>query len=358
MAEKDTEWDDWVELQQAYWKRWSEIGRRAMGLEQPPADPWRQAMEHWWSAVSPGVPEQFRDLMEKMLDQSGRAFGLAREAGAGWESMLRRLEEEFRRAGTPAAGPDDAGAVGSLLGLWSLPLTLWQEFAGGMQPGEGLLPLPPALGFGREQQEHLQEQLRLYQAWQQALQAYQHFFADLGLRCVGRMEQRLRQRQEGQAPIESGRALYDEWTSVCEEVYAERVSTPEYVHLHGELVNAMMRVRRHLGEGMDRQLALLGLPTRRGLRSLQQRVQQDRRELRALRAEVDALRRDLAAGQPAQEAGSRRRATGAGGKVAVRKKAVVRKKPVVRKKATARNRAATGKRKSATGRAGGGRSGK
>ncbi len=341
MAEADSGWDDWVALQQAYWERWSEIGRQAMGLETPPVDPWQQAMEHWWSAVAPAVPEPYRDTVERMLAQSGRAFALVREAGQGWEAMVERLGRDFQDALSAGAGAGDQGQWGALLGLWSMPQELWRQASEGLMPPQAGA-IPPFPGLDRESLARQQELTRLWTAWQQALQAYHQFFADLGARCVERMGERLRRRDDDDRPIESVRALYDEWTEVCESVYGERVATPEYARLHGGLVDATMGLKRHLGETLDRQAGQLGLPTRRGLRTLQQRVQQDRRELRELRAEVEALRRELADLREERSSATAPKRTAPGRKKGVTRKKTVKKKAATRKKTTARRRAPGG----------------
>jgi hypothetical protein len=75
----------------------------------------------------------------------------------------------------------------------------------------------------------------------------------------------------------------------CEEVYADQVRTPRYAQLHGRLVNALMALKRHQGMMVDEALGAMNMPTRAELRTLQDRVQEDRRENKRLRLELEAL---------------------------------------------------------------------
>jgi len=132
--------------------------------------------------------------------------------------------------------------------------------------------------------------------------------------------------------IDSARSLYDNWVATCEEVYGEQVRTAEYARIQGRLINALIKVKRQFGIMVDDQLGTFNMPTRRELRTLQDRIQDNRREIRSLHAQVHALREQSGAeAAPRKKAVVRKRVPGA-----VKKKAVVRKKVAAGKKAATR----------------------
>ena len=117
---------------------------------------------------------------------------------------------------------------------------------------------------------------------------------------------KLEQKSHKGELIKSARALYDTCVESCEEVYGERVRTTEYIRINGQLVNTFMGVRHQVGVMVDANLGALNMPTRRELRTLQARMQEDRRECRRLRAELELLK-GQAADPPAIQTGTGRK---------------------------------------------------
>ena len=70
--------------------------------------------------------------------------------------------------------------------------------------------------------------------------------------------------------------------------------TAEYARINGQLVNTSMGVKHHMGTMVDEKLGSLNMPTRRELRTLQTRMQENRRENRRLRAELELLKAQVA----------------------------------------------------------------
>jgi hypothetical protein len=122
------------------------------------------------------------------------------------------------------------------------------------------------------------------------------------------------------------RAVYDLWIDCGEEAYAEMVATPEFPQLQAELVNALMRMKRHEQLMVEEVMTALNVPTRREIDTTHKRVYELQRQLRQLRDAVEdggtlaELRDELEAVREKQEA-----------KPAARKSA----RAPVRKKATA-----------------------
>ena len=43
--------NDWLEIQKKYWDGWTEMSRKAMGIEGgDTTKPWESALDHWWQA--------------------------------------------------------------------------------------------------------------------------------------------------------------------------------------------------------------------------------------------------------------------------------------------------------------------
>ena len=175
------------------------------------------------------------------------------------------------------------------------------------------------------------ELIRLVGEYQKAHEEYSDFFSNLGERSIERLRHRLEAYRKAGEVIDSARSLYDNWVATCEEVYGEQVKTAEYARIQGRLINALMKVKRQFGIMVDDQLGTLNMPTRRELRTLQDRIQDNRREIRSLHAQIHALREQSEAEVAPRKTAVRKRVPGA-----VKRKAVVRKKVAAGKKAVTR----------------------
>jgi class III poly(R)-hydroxyalkanoic acid synthase PhaE subunit len=361
MSDKPFWNDDWVEIQRKYWEGWSEMSGRALGGEAAAVKTWEQALDHWWQAVSPAAPALAHDFMGRMMEQGKQLFRLAEsfqnanpgEAQLGdWSETLSRLSAEVQRALTGAG----EGRAPGMMGFRELPLHSWQTLVSSFSNLPGGLPKgistggsgfdperflsAPGLGYSREIQAKQQELIRLVGEYQKAYADYSDFFSNLGERSIERLRSRLEEYRKAGEVIDTARSLYDNWVVTCEEVYAERVKTADYARIQGRLINALIRVKRQFGILVDDQLGALNMPTRRELRTLQDRIQDNRREIRWLHARVQSLTEKSEAVAAPQKKVVQKRAPGAvkkrvaavGRKVIAGKKAVTGKKPVTRKK--------------------------
>jgi len=358
--------EDWLQLQRKYWEQWTDVSRKAMGLDEGGTDAWEGAMDHWWQAMAPAAPDTSRDFMEKMLEQGKMFFRIAdnftrsvysspKDSG-GWpaiDGVLKDMQKAFN--GEYAQGDE---ALHKMLAFWELPYDNWQRMMSSLSPipGDLLRNMPhdqvkeslhrflsaPGLGYTREEQAQYQDLVRRTLEYQRALQQYMAFFSHIGVKSTDRMRESLLSLEKKEETVDSARTLYDNWVGCCEAVYAEEVQTPEYARIHGQLVNAQMALKQRLSVMVDETLGALNMPTRSELRTLQDRVQETRRESKALRREIETLKKQLVSKGPA---GSETALPGGSGDLttpapAVRpatKKAPVRKKAAVRKKTAARS---------------------
>ncbi|MEJ2405823.1 MAG: class III poly(R)-hydroxyalkanoic acid synthase subunit PhaE [Candidatus Thiodiazotropha sp.] len=315
--------EDWMKTQQKYWDNWTEMSRKAMGLETPSKSPIESAMEHWWQAVSPSSDDMTRDFMGKMLNQAQSYFRLAEDYygnsqdSSHWFETANRTVKDLQKlftsgleqalSGTESAGDD---ALHKMMAFWEMPSDNWQRMISSLSllPGDLLRNLPnqeglglerflsaPGLGYMREEEGQYKKLMALGLQYQKALGEYTHFFSNLGLLAANRLGEKIADLSENGGKIESARGLYDLWVNSSEEVYSEQVMTPEYTLIHGTLVNSLMKLKQCLGHIVDETLGGLNMPTRRELRTLQDRLQESRRETKSMRREIEVLQEQMIA---------------------------------------------------------------
>ncbi|NEV62711.1 class III poly(R)-hydroxyalkanoic acid synthase subunit PhaE [Thiorhodococcus minor] len=312
--------DNWLDLQRKYWDSWADMSRKAMGLEEDKkmTTPWEGALDHWWKAMSPAAPDFSQAFMEKMMEQGKSFFRMAEtfankpgdtapsDGLSWWTKALEDMQKQF------TGSLDDSGnTMQRMMSFWEMPLDNWQRMMSSMSPmpGDMLRNMPheqfkdridralsaPGLGYTREEQSQYQELMRRSVDYQAALQEYTSFYSRLGMKSVERMGDFIQGAIDSGKSIDSARALYDNWVSSCEAVYAEEVATPEYAEIHGRLVNAQMALKRRLAIMVDENLGAMNMPTRSELRTLQERLQETRRENKQLRQALHALEKQVAA---------------------------------------------------------------
>jgi class III poly(R)-hydroxyalkanoic acid synthase PhaE subunit len=345
---KSTFWnDDWMDIQRRYWEQLTDMQQQAFGVKKPPANPWQQSMDHWWSAVQGGVPSAGQDFFSKMMDQGKAFFQMAEQAmqAAGgqenpsdvWAHMLASMTEGFHQ--NTANSPFKQATA-----FWEMPLDNWNRMASAMSPlpGDTLRGMPhngikenidrllaaPGLGYTRESQTQYQSLTQAVLEYQEALTEYSLFFSSLGEKSVRQLQDQL-----GDTPVESARQLYDAWVGCCEEVYAAEVMTDDYAKMHGRLVNALMELKNRGGEILNESLSAMNIPTRDDLRTLQVRMQEQRRENKSLRSEVSALRREIRKLQAKADRPAPKRSVKK--KTATKKKSAAKKAAPRKKKSTA-----------------------
>jgi class III poly(R)-hydroxyalkanoic acid synthase PhaE subunit len=312
--------DDWMKTQQKYWDNWTDMSRKAMGMDRPVRSPWESAMDHWWQAVSPSVPDTGSDFMRRMMDQGKQFFRMSDEFSKNYQASndwLEAVNKTFNdmqqmfaggveKAASMAGGSADE-SMHKLMAFWEMPLDNWQRMASSLSlgPGDMLRNMhrgehldkffnTPGLGYSREEEGQYKELMQRGLAYQKAMGEYSKFFSNLGMLSVERMRRKVQALTEAGKSIDSARGLYDLWVAACEEVYGEQVMTDEYARTHGALVNSLMALKQQAGEIVDENLGAMNMPTRRELRTLQQRLQESRRETKALRAQLELLQDQVA----------------------------------------------------------------
>ncbi len=357
--------DDWMNLQQQYWQQLGEFGRKAMGGQEEKMPwnnfDWNQAMSQWWKAISPGMPEANKSFMEKMLEQ-GTVFYRMNEHLANnlektndWTEMLNntfeQLQSSFASQAEKATGNMEDGFA-KMMGYWQSPMENWRQMSSSIDINNNFLKGSnlfekildaPGLGYTREDENRYKDLMQAGLHYQHAMMNYNKFFADMGTQSVSCMKDKVKSVADSGQTIDSGRALYDLWVSACEDVYSKHALTPEYAKVHGELVNALMSLKKQWEELVDQRLGMLNMPTRREMRTIQSRLQESRREVRSLKSEISQLKDDFEAlktqieSSPESNLSSTQAPAKKAAPAAVKKKVT---KKAVRKKTTVKKTAA------------------
>jgi class III poly(R)-hydroxyalkanoic acid synthase PhaE subunit len=301
-------------------------------------------MDNWWKSLAPRADSDLgRDFMNKMIEQGKAFFQMAEQFGnqlggatgapsGDWPGAMDRVMQSLKDTFAKMSAGD--ASVHKMLAFWELPFDNWQRTMSSLSlvPGDVLRNMPtegmragldrvlgaPGLGYAREEQGQYQELTRAVLEYQETLAEYLGFFSKMGIGAAERLQWQIKEAEAKQTPIASARVLYDTWVSCCEAEYADQVMTDDYSALHGRLVNALMRVKQRMAIIVDEYLGAMNMPTRRELRTLQDRVQEARRETKQLRAELEALKRQGAATTSAPRAPARRTAASAASRPAAK----------------------------------------
>ncbi len=349
--------EDWMKTQQKYWENWTEMSRKAMGMEQPPKSPLESAMDHWWQGIAPGTSDFNQDFMSKMMDQGKSFFRMAesyyQNAGESqsWLDAANRTVTDLQKmfsgnlenafSGAETAGDD---AMHKMMAFWEMPMDNWQRMVSSLSlmPGDLLRNVPhsdglerflsaPGLGYMREEEGQYKKLMQRVGEYQRALGEYMRFFSNLGLLSANRLREKVQELVDEGKRIDNARGLFDLWVSSSEEVYGEQVMTPEYAKIHGKMVNALMAVKQTLSYLVDESLGGLNMPTRRELRTLQDRLQESRREFKSLHTEMELMKEQMMELRKPTPVKTEAAPQAASAKKAVKKKASSKKKAAAKR---------------------------
>jgi hypothetical protein len=290
----------------------------------------------------------------------GVTAGAAGVPGADWQQQVQQLfggaQQPFAQAFQHIDGAGMEGFAGR-----------WHSWLQGMQPAEAMASGPtPAFGQDREQQMQRQALAAAMLESMKASARYQALIQRANTQGMQKLQDKLAEHAEPGRQIESLKALYDLWVDAAEEAYAEIALTDEFREAYGAMANCQMRVRSLQQQQTEQLCQQWGLPTRREMDTLGERLQQVRREARAsrasaavdhskeiadLRQEVAELRRQLASAEvrPASRTATKKasaKAVGKTSRLAV-KKAATAKQGTTKKTTTAGKSATTATRKPA-----------
>jgi class III poly(R)-hydroxyalkanoic acid synthase PhaE subunit len=290
-----------------------------------------------------GMGETFWHLLQQGRDFTGHE--------TDWlEAMKNAFSSACGNSGDPGQEADPWSGFAT---FWGLPLNTWKRFACSFSPLPGelekamrhesagvpsdmtramrqMLSMPP-VGYTREWQEQAQEWAQLYLEYGKAMQEFGQLLGKVSQRAAELFGQKLTgQLKEGKT-LQGLRDAYNLWVDCGEEAYAEMLATPDFPHLQAQMVNALMRLKRHEQAMMDEALTAMNMPTRRELDTTHQRIHGLQQQLGALQ---EALENITPTAQPMNAS-----------RTAAREPATVKKETSARKKAAPKPASTRAKRR-------------
>lgn len=322
---------DWLEAQRKYMEAWSALsgnssqqqGKSAGGNGNFADNPWNKALEFWWRSIADNAPGDAKGFYEKLIDETQSFYyvtdqlsrfmhGLAEinRSSEDWQKQLNQCFEDMKNHMMSSQG-NMGQVLNGMFGAWQLPMDTLQRTMsfGSMSPGDFLQGVKPEMdqagqvadkflsvpgvGYTRESQEQVQEGMRLLANYQRTAHEYHVEVSKVGLNALDIMKQRIMEMAENGEEMTTLREVYDLWIDCNEKAYAEFVFSKEYSKLYGKLVNDLMALKQHGQTFMDETMSALGMPTRRGMNTMQKRQQEMRRELRASNSRIEKLESEL-----------------------------------------------------------------
>jgi class III poly(R)-hydroxyalkanoic acid synthase PhaE subunit len=306
---------DWQAMSRQYWDAWSDATRKVFGGQAtdafaPGKMPWHEGLEQWSRLFDAGKAGNTQsETVERLLAGARSYFALLQsmaekgpQGNAGPQDWSGAMRNAFNFPGADVAFIDNplARAMRELAGQGARGFEQMME---GVQPAmreaRALLDTP-AFGYAREHQEHYQRMAKAMLDYQHEFNRYNALISRASRRAFEVFEDKLAERDEPGRQIETVRGLYDLWVDAAEDAYAEVALSEEFREVYGALVNAQMRVRKHMQREVEKVSNDLGIPTRTEIDSIGKRVHALHRDAKnraehdaGLRGEIAALRAEI-----------------------------------------------------------------
>jgi len=318
--------DEWLKAQQKFVESWSSMGKdwgKSDTNEQ--TDLWANGLEMWRKTYPYPYPTQPEtdQVINKCLEVGKGYFAMAEQIGKQVSSggkpedviqqWLEQLKAVMQQQGDHWS-PAQHMASNDFMSQWMGPSTSWQKITSAMMPiqmpgidasiygiGDNFNELNqalsmPGVGFFRETQEKRQAGIKLAKEYQQANHQFNQSFLRVSIESLQSFQKlltELTQKEEAETP-HTLRGIYDLWVDVSEGCYADYAMSEEYQTLYGDMVNRLMKLKKHYSDMLDENMTSMNLPSRKEIDTMQERLQETRRENRALRREIKEIRTMLA----------------------------------------------------------------
>jgi class III poly(R)-hydroxyalkanoic acid synthase PhaE subunit len=340
----------WLDMQKQYMDTWTNLARQGMpagGMASPFAagggNVWADTFEQWSRLFARGMPANAQDVSTRLfdlgknyLDMSERFWQLLQPGKEGavspadWQGALARTFEQAGKGFSFPGGATDPWS--GFANLWGLPLSNWQRMMTSFSPFPGemekalrpdhipepsdmtrtlrqYLSLPP-IGYTREWQEQQQEWVQLFMDYSRTVQAFGALLGKVVQRALELFGQRMTEKTRAGESFEGLRAVYNLWIDCGEEAYAEQVANTEFPLLQADMINALMRMKRHEQQMLEEVMTALNMPTRSEMDTTHKRIYDLQQQVCCLQ---DALEENGGAGtetaKPRKPATKKSRAT-------------------------------------------------
>ena len=285
---------------------------------------WADSMQQWSQMMSQALPKESRDVNSRLFDlgksymnMSETFWRLLQQSKSmmegetlDWEGLMQNAFSGMANKATQPADPWSGFAT-----MWGLPMDTWQRLSTTFTPFPGemgrslrpegapvpsdmnraireMLALPP-VGYTREWQTQGQEWVELFIEYNAAMQAFMQLLGKVGQSAAELFGKKMNDMNQKGESLEGLRAAYDLWIDCGEEAYAEVVATPDFPHLQAQMVNALMRLKKHEQAMMDEVMTAMSIPTRKEVDTTHKRVYDLQRQLCTLQDKLEDLTETL-----------------------------------------------------------------
>lgn len=326
--------NEWFEAQRKFWDGWMQIARESTEKAESSKDPranddalWQQFYP-WTSFPLQDTPPAAQDVLQKMLSAQEQYFAMLQHfSGASADGLnLSKLATDWVNYMNSSFGNAQQQSMGSHGALWDLFQDTWARTASSLSPfpgdffrgvrPEGLTRGPgdihghlnqflaiPSVGYSRETQGQYQHLSRLWLDYQQSMYAYGAEIAKVNREALKLFQKKIAElsdigpvkdgadaaRKTAQKALTSVKDVYDLWVDACEEVYAEFAMSDEYTQLYGNLVNALMALKKQMAVVSDEVFEAMNMPTHKEVNTLHKRVHEARRDHRRMQDKLEEL---------------------------------------------------------------------
>ncbi|TNE32378.1 MAG: class III poly(R)-hydroxyalkanoic acid synthase subunit PhaE [Alphaproteobacteria bacterium] len=326
--------NEWFEAQRKFWDGWMKIAREATEKAESSADSranddalWQQFYP-WTSFPMQETPPAAQDILQKMLAAQEQYFNMVQHfSGASADGLnLSKLATDWVNYMTSSYNNAQQHSLGSHGALWDLFQDTWARTASSLSPfpgdffrgvrpeGETRGPgdihghlsqflATPSVGYSRETQGQYQKLSSLWLDYQRSMFAYNAQIAKVNQDALKLFQQKISELADI-GPVKDGadavkktakkalttvKDIYDLWVDACEEVYADFAMSDEYTTLYGNLVNALMALKKQMAVVSDEMFEAMNMPTHKEVNTLHKRVHEARREHRRMQDKLEDL---------------------------------------------------------------------
>jgi class III poly(R)-hydroxyalkanoic acid synthase PhaE subunit len=344
-------------MQQQYMDTWMKFtpqatpwGATASPFAATGSNPWTNSFEQWSKLFGQGMPQNAQEVSTRLFDLGKSYLGMSEGfwkllqqnqgsslCATDWqETMKNSLGQMSKSFNFPDGATDPWSGFAT---LWGLPLSNWQRMACSFSPFPGEMekalreeraPHPsdmtrairhylsvPSVGYTREWQDQAQEWSRLSIEYAHTMQDFSALLGKVVQRALELFGTRVAEKLKAGESFDGLRSIYNLWIDSGEDAYAEQVDTADFPHLQAELVNALMRMKRHEQGIMEEFMTALNMPTRQELDTTHQRVYELQKQLRELQDTLEEAAEAESA--PPAPAKTRKAAPGKTGSTAKRR---------------------------------------
>ncbi|WDS36519.1 poly(R)-hydroxyalkanoic acid synthase subunit PhaE [Pseudoxanthomonas sp.] len=312
MAGAESGWGEGAEaMGRQAWEAWGEALRKAASAPLETAAPAWQQVPGGWPGWTPPQGGGAGDVMERFDGLARHWFGRMQNVASQFADR-DNTPEEIVAAWRQAMGATEAkpypDLFSSLFGQGATGLDgMSEQWMPWLESLRGPLQdwaKTPAFGPAREHQQRWKALLQAQQALREANERYQRMLEESSRQAYALFEEKLGVRVGEGEPLDSARALFDEWIDAAEDAYAQMALSEEFREVYGTLANAQMRMRAGVQREIEQLGGMLGLPTRTEVDAAHRKIAELERMLRRVMrgAGIDAAatERDAAASSRAR----------------------------------------------------------